>query len=58
MGVQSRLKGLGNMEGCDGSTGKGWYGIFLWGLGGEGDATGGRAGVRSSGRGAEKIVHA
>jgi hypothetical protein len=56
--MQCRLKGLGNMEGCDGSTGKGWYGIFLYGLGGKDDATGGKAGVMGSERAKEKRVHA
>ncbi len=29
LGMESRLKGLGNMDGCEGSTGKGSWGTFL-----------------------------
>ena len=46
------------MEGCDGSTGKGGYGIFLYGLGGKDDATVGKAGVIGSEIVEEKRVHA
>ena len=58
VGVESRQKGLANIEGCEGSTGNGSWDTFLKGLRGTGGARLGKAELRGSGAGEGKIEHA